>query len=57
MRFAEGKEEIEYVRVAMQDRMGFVIQWVRESTRPTGYLVDFEGVYMALIEEDLVAAE
>jgi hypothetical protein len=34
-----------------------VIQWIREGIRPTGYLVDFSGVYMALGEEDLEAVQ
>ena len=56
-RLVESAKEGEHVRVAREDRTGIVIQWISEAMRPTGYLVDFEGVYMALGEEDLVAAE
>jgi hypothetical protein len=56
-RLAESGTEDEHIRVAQQNRIGVVIQWVSESMRPTGYLVDFQGVYMALIEEDLEAVE
>lgn len=56
-RLLENAKEAEHVRVAQEDRIGIVIQWIREAMRPTGYLVDFEGVYMALGEEDLVAVE
>ena len=50
-------KETEHIRVAQEDRLGIVIQWISESMEPTGYLVDFEGIYMALGEEDLVAAK
>lgn len=53
----ESAQETEHLRVAQQDRIGIVVQWVRKAMRPTGYLVDFGGVYMALGEEDLVAVE
>jgi len=56
-RLIENAKEAEHIRVAQEDRLGIVIQWISESMRPTGYLVDFQGVYMALGEEDLVAAE
>ena len=56
-RLLENAKDAEHVRVAQEDRIGIVIQWIREAMRPTGYLVDFEGVYMALGEEDLVAVE
>jgi hypothetical protein len=56
-RLLESAQEVEHVRVAQEDRIGTVIQWIRETMQPTGYLVDFEGVYMALGEEDLVAVE
>jgi hypothetical protein len=56
-RLLESAQEAEQVRVAKEDRIGIVVQWISEAMRPTGYLVDFEGVYMALGEEDLVAVE
>ncbi|MEE9230679.1 MAG: hypothetical protein V3U86_08235 [Acidobacteriota bacterium] len=56
-RILESTKETEHIRVAREDRLGIVIQWISESMRPTGYLVDFKGVYMALAEEDLVAVE
>jgi hypothetical protein len=56
-RLVETATEIEQVRVARENRTGVVIQWIREGIRPTGYLVDFSGVYMALGEEDLEAVE
>ena len=56
-RLVESEKEAEYVRVAQQNRTGVVIQWISERMQPTGYLVDFQGVYMALAEEDLVAVE
>ncbi len=49
--------EAEHARVARENRTGVVIQWIREGIHPTGYLVDFGGVYMALGEEDLEAVE
>lgn len=52
-RLIEGGEDTEHVRVASENRAGIVIQWISEGTQPTGYLVDFRGVYMALVEEDL----
>jgi hypothetical protein len=56
-RLIEGEKEAEHVRVAHENRAGVVIQWISEGTQPTGYLVDFRGVYMAVPEEDLEAAE
>lgn len=56
-RIIENARETGHIRVAQEDRLGIVIQWISESMRPTGYLVDFEGVYMALDEEDIVAVE
>jgi len=56
-RLVESEKEAEHVRVAQENRTGVVIQWISESMRPTGYLVDFQGVYMALAEEDLEAAK
>lgn len=56
-RLLESGMETEEVRVARENRVGVVIQWIREGIRPTGYLVDFSGVYMALGEEDLEAVE
>ena len=56
-RLLESAKEGEHVRVAQEDRTGIVIQWIRESAQPTGYLVDFQGVYMALAEEDLEAVK
>ena len=56
-RLMESGTEAEQARVAKENRTGVVIQWISEAMRPTGYLVDFRGVYMALGEEDLVAVE
>lgn len=56
-RLVESGTESEEVRVARENRTGVVIQWIREGIRPTGYLVDFSGVYVALGEEDLEAVE
>jgi len=56
-RLMESGTEDEQVRVARENRAGVVIQWIREGIRPTGYLVDFRGVYMALVEGDLEAVE
>lgn len=56
-RILETGVETEQVRVAKENRTGIVIQWISEATRPTGYLVEFQGVYMALPEEDLEAVE
>jgi hypothetical protein len=53
----ESGTEDEQVRVANENRTGIVIQWISEAMRPTGYLVDFRGVYMALGEEDLEPIE
>jgi hypothetical protein len=53
----ENATENEQERVARENRTGVVIQWIREGIRPTGYLVEFSGVYMALGEEDLEAVE
>lgn len=53
----ESGSEDEQARVARENRPGVVIQWIREGIHPTGYLVDFGGVYMALGEEDLEAVE
>jgi hypothetical protein len=57
MRLVEGGVESEQVRVAKENRTGVVIQWISEFMRPTGYLVDFQGIYMALGEEDVEAVE
>lgn len=56
-RLMESGTEDEQVRVANENRTGVVIQWISEAMRPTGYLVDFGGVYMALVEGDLGAVE
>jgi hypothetical protein len=56
-RLVESGTDTDEVRVAKQNRTGIVIQWISESMRPTGYLVDFQGVYMALGEEDLEPIE
>ena len=56
-RLMESCTEAEQARVAKENRTGVVIQWISEAMRPTGYLVDFRGVYMALGDEDLVAVE
>jgi len=56
-RLMESGTEAEQARVAKENRTGVVIQWISEAMRPTGYLVDFRGVYMALGDEDLVAVE
>ena len=56
-RLVENGKEAEYVRVAQENRTGVVIQWISELMQPTGYLVVFQGVYMALGEEDLEAVE
>ncbi len=56
-RLLESAQEAEHLRVVQEDRIGIVVQWIREAMRPTGYLIDFKGIYMALAEEDLVAAE
>ena len=56
-RLIDSAEDIEHTRVAQEDRTGVVVQWISESMRPMGHLVDFQGVYMALGEEDLVAVE
>jgi hypothetical protein len=56
-RLVEGGTQTEEVRVARENRTGVVIQWISESMRPTGYLVDFQGVYMALAEVDLEGVE
>jgi hypothetical protein len=53
----ESGTEDEQVRVANENRTGVVIQWISEAMRPTGYLVDFRGVYIALVEGDLEAVE
>ncbi len=53
----ESGSEDGQARVARENRTGVVIQWIREGIQPTGYLVDFGGVYMALGEEDLEAVE
>ncbi|MEW6569313.1 MAG: hypothetical protein AB1449_14360 [Chloroflexota bacterium] len=54
-RLAESGTDTDVVRVAVENRAGVVIQWISERMQPTGYLVDFQGVYMALAEEDLEA--
>jgi hypothetical protein len=51
----ESGKEAEHIRVARENRSGIVIQWISERMQPTGYLVDFQGVYMALVEDDLEA--
>ncbi len=56
-RLMQSGTEDEQVRVANENRTGVVIQWISEAMRPTGYLVDFRGVYMALVEGDLEAVE
>jgi len=56
-RIIQDAQEAEHIRVAQEDRVGVVVQWISERMQPTGCLVDFEGVYMALAEENLVAAE
>jgi hypothetical protein len=56
-RILESAKEDEHIRVAQEDRLGVVVQWISERMQPTGYLVEFKGVYMALGEEDLVAVE
>jgi hypothetical protein len=57
MRLVGGGAEAGQARVARENRTGVVIQWIGESMQPTGYLVDFQGVYMALGEEDVEAVE
>ena len=54
-RLAESGTDTDVVRAAVENRTGVVVQWISERTQPTGYLVDFQGVYMALAEEDLEA--
>lgn len=56
-RILESAQEAEHGRVAREDRLGVVVQWISEQMEPTGYLVEFKGIYMALGEEDLVAVE
>lgn len=56
-RLLETGTETDQLQVARENRTGIVIQWISEGMRPTGYLVDFQGVYMALPEEDLEAVE
>jgi hypothetical protein len=56
-RLIESGKEAECVRVAQENRTGVVIQWIGERIQPTGYLIDFQGVYMALEEEDVEGVE